>query len=196
MYGQPGQAQLLNQMMQVWKDTHRMRLGQIVEGCTSKYTIWREHKIEDAVPLSAIMRVLIPNPVPIQPSKVEIIKLEFASERLEIEKKYLRLEKIANKAKSNARIHERKAQRMTDVYTKTKSENENLYIANKKLWGQVKDTKIRRFFLTQRREGEASQRESNHWQTQTIEAQTKVNYLENEHSVVFKELLKCRKSQR
>ena len=117
-------------------------MGQIVEGCTSKYTIWREHKIEDAVPLSAIMRVLIPNPVPIQPSKVEIIKLEFASERLEIEKKYLRLEKIANKTKSNARIHERKAQRMTDVYTKTKSENENLYIANKKLWEQNRNTKI------------------------------------------------------
>ena len=41
MYGQPGQARLLNQMMQAWKDSHRMRLGQIVEGCTSKYTVWR-----------------------------------------------------------------------------------------------------------------------------------------------------------
>ena len=48
---------------------------------------------------------------------------------------------MTNKAESNARVHERKAQRMADVYTKAKSENDNLYIANKKLWGQVNDTK-------------------------------------------------------
>ena len=41
MYGQPRQAQLLNQIMQAWKDPHRIRLGQIVGGCTPKYTIWR-----------------------------------------------------------------------------------------------------------------------------------------------------------
>ena len=40
-YGQPGQAQLLNQMLQTWKDPHKMRLGQIVEGCTLEYTVWR-----------------------------------------------------------------------------------------------------------------------------------------------------------
>ena len=84
---------------------------------------------------------------------------------------------------------------MTNVYTKAKSENENLYIANKKLWEQVKDTKIERFFGTQRREGETSQRESNHWQTQATKAQTKACYWENEHSVVFEELSKCRKSR-
>ena len=42
MYGQPGKAQLLNQMMQTWKNPHRMRLGQIVGGCTPEYTVWRE----------------------------------------------------------------------------------------------------------------------------------------------------------
>ena len=31
---------------------------------------------------------------------------------------------------------------MTEGYTKEKGENENLYIVNKKLWVQVKDTKI------------------------------------------------------
>ena len=66
---------------------------------------------------------------------------------------------MVDKAKSNAQVHERKTQRMTDVYTKAKNENENLYIANKRLCGQVKDTKIGHFFGTQRREGEASQRE-------------------------------------
>ena len=83
---------------------------------------------------------------------------------------------MVDKTESNARVHERKAQRMADVYTKVKSEKDNLYIANKKLWRQVKDTKIRRFFGTQQRKGEASQRESNYWQTQAIEAQTKVDY--------------------
>ena len=117
---------------------------------------WREQKIEDAVPHPARMRVSILDPTLIQPSKVEIIRLEFAFERLEMEQKYLRLRKIADKAKSHARVHERKAQRMANVYTKTMSDNENLYIANKKLWGQVKDTKIGRFFRTQRKEGEAS----------------------------------------
>ena len=52
-----------------------------------------------------------------------------------MEHKYLRLQEIENKAESNARAHEHKAQKMADVYTKAKSENENLYIANKKLCG-------------------------------------------------------------
>ena len=80
-------------------------------------------------------------------------------------------------------------------YTKVKGENENLYIANKKLWVRVKDTKIGHFFGTQHREGEASQRESNHWQTQATGAQTKASYWQSEHSMVFEELVKCRKSQ-
>ena len=50
-----------------------------------------------------------------------------------MEQKYLRLQEIVDKAENNARVHERKAQKMADVYTKAKSENENLYIANKKL---------------------------------------------------------------
>ena len=41
MYGQPRQAELLNQMMQAWKNLHMMRLDQIVGGYTSKYTVWR-----------------------------------------------------------------------------------------------------------------------------------------------------------
>ena len=45
---------------------------------------------------------------------------------------------------------------MIEGYTKVKGENENLYIANKKLWVQVKDTKIGCFFGTQHKEGEAS----------------------------------------
>ena len=40
-YGQPGQAQLLSQMLQTWKEPHKIRLGQIVGGCTSEYTVWR-----------------------------------------------------------------------------------------------------------------------------------------------------------
>ena len=90
-YDQPGQGQLLNQMMQVWKDPYKMRLSQIVGGCTLEYTVWRRQKIEDAVPLPVSMQVLVPDPVLIQPSKVEIVRLEFASERLKIEQKYLRL---------------------------------------------------------------------------------------------------------
>ena len=85
---------------------------------------------------------------------------------------------------------------MTEGYTKVKGENENLYIANKKLWVQVKDTKIRRFFGTQRKEGEVSQRESNHWQKQATEAQTKASCWESEHSVVSEKLVKCHKSRR
>ena len=87
-----------------------------------------------------------------------------------MEQKYLRLQKTADKAESNARVQEHKAQRMADVYTKVKGENENLYIANKKLWEQNKNTRIRRFFGTQQREGESSQRESNHWKMQASEA--------------------------
>ena len=84
---------------------------------------------------------------------------------------------------------------MADVYTKAKSENKNLFIANKKPWGQVNDTKIGHFFGTQWKEGEASQKNSNHWQTQVIEAKTKVDYWENKHSVVSEELVKCHRSR-
>ena len=66
-----------------------MRLGQIVGRCTLKYTVWRRQKIEDAVPLP--VRMQVSNPTPIQPSEVEIVLLEFAFERLEIEQEYLRL---------------------------------------------------------------------------------------------------------
>ena len=84
---------------------------------------------------------------------------------------------------------------MTDVYAKAKGENENLYIANKKLWEQNKNIKIGRIFGTQRREGESSQRESNHWKTLALEAQTKACHWENKHSVISEELSKCRKSR-
>ena len=84
---------------------------------------------------------------------------------------------------------------MTDICAKAKGENKDLYIANKKLWEQNKNTRIERFFGTQRRKGESSQRESNHWKTQALEAQTKAHHWENEHSVISEELSKCRKSR-
>ena len=84
---------------------------------------------------------------------------------------------------------------MTSVYTKAKGENENLYIANKKLWEQNKNTRIGHFFGTQRREGEFSQRKSNHWKTQASEAQTKACHWEKEHSFISEELSKCHKSR-
>ena len=65
---------------------------------------------------------------------------------------------------------------MTEGFTKVKDENGNLYIANKKLWEQNKNSRIGRFFGTQRREGEPSQRKFNHWQTQATEAQKKADY--------------------
>ena len=82
--------------------------------------------------------------------------MEFAFERLEMEQKYLRLQEIAGRVESNARIQEHKAQKMVDVCTKAKDKTENLYIANKKLWEQNRNTRIGRFFGTQRREGESS----------------------------------------
>ena len=84
---------------------------------------------------------------------------------------------------------------MTEGYTQMKGENENLYIANKKLWEQNKNNRIGRFFGTQWREGEASQKESNHWKTQATKAQTKADYWENRHSVVNEELSKCRRNE-
>ena len=116
------------------------------------------------------MRVPVPDLIPKQLSEVDIVRSEFASERLEMEQKYKMLQEVAEKSEENARVHEHKARKMTKGYIKVKGENENLYIANKKLWVQVKDTKIGCFFGTQRKEREASQRELNNWQTQTIKA--------------------------
>ena len=80
------------------------------------------------------MRVSILNPIPKQLSKVDIVRSKFASERLEMEQKYKRLQEVAKTLEENAREHEHKARKMTKGYTKVKDKNENLYIANKKLW--------------------------------------------------------------
>ena len=141
------------------------------------------------------MRASVPDPIPKQPSKVDIVRLEFTSKRLEMEQKYLRLQKLAENSEENGCMHEHKAQRTTEGYIKVKSENVNLYIANKNMWVQIKDTRIGCFFGTQRREREASQKKSNHSQRQEKEAQEKAVYWENEHSTTFEELTKCRKSR-
>ena len=52
------------------------------------------------------------------------------------------------------------------------------------------------FLCTQRKEGEASQKKSNHWQQQAKKAQEKTVYWENEHSTTFEELTKYHKSRR
>ena len=131
------------------KEPHRTRLNQLVGGCTLEYIVWRRQKVENAVSCLDRMQVSIPDPVPVQPSDIEIIRAEFAFEKSEMERKYLMLQETADKAKSNARIQEHKAEKMTDVCAKIKDETENLYIANKKLWEQNKNTRIRRFFGTQ-----------------------------------------------
>ena len=104
----------------------------------------------------SIMQVPIPDPVPVQLLEIEIIRAKFASKRSEMEQKYLRLQETADKAESNARIQKHKVQKMADVCAKAKDETENLYIANKKLWEQNRNTRIGRFFGTQRRECESS----------------------------------------
>ena len=78
-----------------------------------------------------------------------------------MEQKYKKLQELAKKSKENARVHEHKARKMTEGFTKVKGENKNLYLANKKLWEQNKNSRIGHFFGAQRREGEASQREFN-----------------------------------
>ena len=152
------------------------------------------HHIEDTVLPPTRMRISVSNPIPKQPSEMDIVRLKFASKRLEMEQKYKKLQEIAEKSKENARVHKHKARKITKGFSKVKDENENLYIANKKLWEQKKNSRIGRFFGTQQREREAFQRESNHWKAQATKAQTKANYWEKEHSIVSKELSKCRKS--
>ena len=64
-----------------------MRLDQLVGGCTPEYTVWRRQKVEDALLCPDKMQVPIPDPFPVQPSEIEIIRVEFTSERLEMEQK-------------------------------------------------------------------------------------------------------------
>ena len=60
----------------------------------------------------------------------------------------MRLQETTDKMESNAQIQEHKVQKITNVYAKAIGENENLYIANKKLWEQNRNTHIGRFFGT------------------------------------------------
>ena len=87
---------------------------------------------------------------------MDIIRLEFASQKLEMEQKYKKLQELAEKSEEHSRVHEYKARMITEGFTKVKDKNENLYIANKKLWKQNKNSRIERFFRTQRRKGGAS----------------------------------------
>ena len=90
-YGKPKEAQLLSQIMQAWKDPQRTRLGQLIEGCTPEYTVWRRQKIEDTIFFPARMRVSVSDPIPKQLLEVDIVRSEFALERLEMEWKYKKL---------------------------------------------------------------------------------------------------------
>ena len=90
-YDQSDKIQAFSHVMQAWKEPSRTRLSQLVGGCTPEYIVWRRQKVEDTVPLPNRMQVPVPNPVPVQPSEIEIVRAEFASERLEMEQKYLRL---------------------------------------------------------------------------------------------------------
>ena len=62
----------------------------------------------------AKMRVSIPDPIPEQPLEVDIIKSEFASERLEMEQKYKKLQELAEKSEENSRVYKHKARRLTE----------------------------------------------------------------------------------
>ena len=84
-YGKLEKALLLSQIMQAWKDPHRIRLGQLIGGCILEYTVWRGQKIEDTVSPPARMRISVPDPIPKQLSEVDIVRSEFSSERLEME---------------------------------------------------------------------------------------------------------------
>ena len=140
---------MLSQIMQAWKDPYRTRLGQLIEGCTSEYTVWRRQKIEDVILPPTRMRISISDPIPKQLSEVSIVRSEFILEGLEMEQKYKKLQKLVEKSEENARVHEHKAKKITKGFTKVKDKNENLYIANKKLWEQNKNSRIERFFRTQ-----------------------------------------------
>ena len=113
--------------------------------------------------LPARMRVPVTDPPLRKPLELEIARAEF-----EVENK--RLREKSKKWEDQAQKQEHKIQRMEENYTKMKSENQNLYEANKKLWTQIKDSKIGRFFGINQREGESSQRQSNRWQQRAEEA--------------------------
>ena len=66
-------------------------------------------KIEDMVFPPAKMRVSILEPILEQPSEVNIVRLEFALERLEMEQKYKKLQELAEKSEENSRVHDHKA---------------------------------------------------------------------------------------
>ena len=95
-------------------------MGQLIEGCTLGYIVWKRQKTEDAIPLPAKMLVSIPDLAPIQPLEIKIVRSKFASEKLEMEQKYLRLQEKADMVESNAQVQECKARRMADVCTKAK----------------------------------------------------------------------------
>ena len=72
-YSQSGEVQLLGQIMEAWKDLHRTRLGQLIEGHTLEYLVWRGQNIEDTVLPPTRMRVSVLDPIPKQPSEMDIV---------------------------------------------------------------------------------------------------------------------------
>ena len=81
----------MGRLQQAWKDPHRTRLGQLIEGCTPEYTVRREQKIENIVLPPARVRVSVLDPTPERLLEVGIVRSKFASKRLEMEQKYKRL---------------------------------------------------------------------------------------------------------
>ena len=164
MYGSSGEPKEVGQLIYAWKHRHRMRLDNILDKVSSEYAVWRAQKIEDKVMLPARMRVPVTDPPPRKLSELEIARAEFKVERLKMEQENKRLREKSKKWEDQAQKQEYKIQRIEENYAKMKGENQNLYEANKKLWTQIKDSKIGQFFDTNRRESESSQRQSNRWQ--------------------------------
>ena len=88
--------------MLAWKDPHRIRLSQLVRGCTLEYVVWVGRKIKNIVFPQIKIRVSVLDLIPRQPSEVDIVRSKFALEKLKMEQKYLRLQKRAKKSESNA----------------------------------------------------------------------------------------------
>ena len=86
-YEESGAIKKVDQLLQVWKQTVRMSIGNLSCKVTSEYMVWRVKKVEDVIISAGMEDVQFEEELPEMPSELEIAKQMF-----EEEKKKMRIE--------------------------------------------------------------------------------------------------------
>ncbi|XVF76190.1 hypothetical protein PTKIN_Ptkin13bG0246800 [Pterospermum kingtungense] len=135
-YREPNAFERTKSILQMWKDTHRMIVGPLVDKdkVTPKYEIWRNQRVKDSVASSECF----PRPISIVPPEPTLSEADLVMQRLETEKKEWekeksKLQETVSQLKSDAMVQEINISNLKRDRDMVQANLEELRKENKKL---------------------------------------------------------------